>query len=88
MVWFKIFTSRTTLVLVLPTQVSIFISDSLAIRLNLSKPSALTETIGKRMVSWFEIDALSTRVGCEHFCTRTKGDLCYKQRKETHIQRV
>ena len=73
MVWFKIFTSRTTLVLVLPTQVSIFISDSFAIRFNLPKPSAFTKTIGKRMIPLFEIDALATRVGCEHFCTSTKG---------------
>lgn len=87
MVWFKIFTSRTTLVLVLPTQVSIFISDSLAIWLNLSKPSAFAETIRKRMIPLFEIDTLITWIVREHFRTRTKGYLCYKQRKETHIQR-
>ena len=60
MVWFKIFTSWTTLVLVLSTQVGIFIGDSLAIRFNLSEPSALTETIGKWMIPLFEIDTLST----------------------------
>jgi hypothetical protein len=60
MVWFKIFTRGSTLVFVLPTKVSVFIRDSSGLWFPLTKPPALTETIGKWMVASLEINTLLT----------------------------